>query len=255
VTEVRERAFISWDGAGLGYRELGEGRTVILLHGFFSNGLAHWIEPGHAERLVAAGYRIVLPDLRGHGLSAGPDERDDYPADVLIDDGLALLEHLGVEDFDLGGYSLGGRTALRMQIRGARPARAVIAGMGLEGLRVPHSGREDRYRHVLGNLGTFEEGTLEWKAERHLRAIGGDGEPLLWVLDSSLPTLPEEIVTVPTPTRVLVGTEDDYHRSADRLAELLPDASFEFVPGSHTKAIGRPEIGDAILGYLGAAAG
>jgi pimeloyl-ACP methyl ester carboxylesterase len=253
VAEVRERTFTSWDGAELGYRELGEGRTVVLIHGFFSNGLVHWIEPGHAERLVVAGYRVVLPDLRGHGLSAGPRGRDAYPEDVLIDDGLALLEHLGVEDFDLGGYSLGGRTALRMQIRGARPVRAVIAGMGLDGLREPHSGREDRYRHVLGNLGSFEEGTLEWKAERHLRAIDGSGEALLLVLDSSLPTLPEEIVTVPTPTKVLVGTEDDYHRSADRLAELLPDASFEFVPGSHTRAIGRPEIGEAILRHLGPA--
>jgi pimeloyl-ACP methyl ester carboxylesterase len=181
--------------------------------------------------------------------------RESYPGDVLVDDGLALLAHLAVDEFDLGGYSLGGRSALRMVNRGARPGRAVIGGMGLKGMVEPHTKRDERYRLVLGNLGTFEEDTLEWRAEQHLRAIDGQPEGMLALLDSSLPTSREELAAIPTPTRLLVGVDDDYHRSADRLAEILPEASFGFVPGSHTRAILRPELGAAVADYLGPAPG
>jgi pimeloyl-ACP methyl ester carboxylesterase len=254
MAEVRTGSFGSWDGARLGYREVGTGRTVVLLHGFFSNANFHWIAPGHAERLAAAGYRVVLPDLRGHGLSAGPRGPAAFPADVLVDDTLALIDHLEVDDFDLGGYSLGGRTALRAMIRGARPARAVIAGMGLASVVEPGR-RDSRYRMVLNNLGTFEEGSSEWRAEQHLRRVEGDPDALLLVLDTSLPTTAEEIVTVTVPTLVLVGEDDHAHQSAEQLAELLPAASFERVAGTHTKAIRRGEIGAAIAAYLGPAPG
>lgn len=252
MADLHTGTFRSWDGARLGFREVGTGRTIVLLHGFFSNAVSHWIAPGHAERLARAGYRVVLPDLRGHGLSVGPRGPDAYPADVLVDDGMALLEHLELDRFDLGGYSLGGRTALRMMLRGALPGRAVVAGMGLDPLVAP-GGRDSRYRAVLTNLGTFEEGTPEWRAEQHLRTVEADPDALLLVLETSPPTAAQEIAAVQTPTLVLVGADDHRHRSAEQLAELLPEGSLEVVPGSHTRAILKEEIGAAIAAYLGPA--
>jgi pimeloyl-ACP methyl ester carboxylesterase len=128
----------------------------------------------------------------------------------------------------------------------------VIAGIGLDLILEPH-GRGDRYRQILGNLGSFEPDTLEWRAERHLRAIGADPEGLLLLLDASVSTPAAEIAAVETPTLVAVGTDDHVHRSAVQLAELLPRASFESVPDSHTRAIRRPEFGEAIAAYLGPA--
>ncbi|MGH7745084.1 MAG: hypothetical protein ACREQ5_09835 [Candidatus Dormibacteria bacterium] len=55
-----------------------------------------------------------------------------YPPDVLDDDGLALIDWLGLDDYDLGGYSLGERIVLRMLVRGARPARAIVVGQRLD---------------------------------------------------------------------------------------------------------------------------
>ena len=102
----------------------------MLLHGFAASG-RQWLDHGPAAALAEAGYRVILPDLRGHGDSARPHDPACYPPDVLADDGLALIDGLGLDDYDLGGYSLGGRVVLRMLVRGARPAHAVVAGQGL----------------------------------------------------------------------------------------------------------------------------
>ena len=67
-----------------------------------------------------------------------------YPPDVLADDGLASINWFGLDDCDLGGYSLGGRIVLRMLVRRARPARAIVAGhQGLDAINrtTSHSGR------------------------------------------------------------------------------------------------------------------
>ena len=61
--------------------------------------------------LAGQGYRVILPDLRGHGDSARPHDPAAYPPDALADDGLALIEQLGLTDYDLGGYSLGAAAA------------------------------------------------------------------------------------------------------------------------------------------------
>ncbi len=123
----------------MAYRELGEGRPVVLIHGLFSNAWTNWIRYGHAARIAAAGFRVIMPDLRGHGDSAAPHDPAAYPPDILAADGEALLRHLGIDDHDLGGYSLGARTVARMLARGARPRRACSRGWGCRGCSRPAS--------------------------------------------------------------------------------------------------------------------
>ncbi len=126
--------FESFDGQRLAWRELGHGRPVILIHGYFSNTETNWLKYGHAQRVADAGFRVIMPDLRGHGDSAKPHDVDAYPPDALMRDGLALIDHLGLTDYDLGGYSLGARITVRMLANGAAPGRVVLAGMGLAGI-------------------------------------------------------------------------------------------------------------------------
>ncbi|MDB6009669.1 MAG: hydrolase, partial [Gammaproteobacteria bacterium] len=86
--------FRSRDGLELAYREMGTGRPLVLIHGFFSTAMVNWVRYGHAAKIAARGIRVIMPDLRGHGDSAKPHDPAFYPRDVLADDGLALLEHL-----------------------------------------------------------------------------------------------------------------------------------------------------------------
>jgi pimeloyl-ACP methyl ester carboxylesterase len=245
--------FSGHDRAELAYREVGEGRPLILIHGFLASS-EHWLRFGHAAKLTALGYRVVMPDVRAHGDSDRSHDASAYPPDILAEDGFALVEHLGLGagDYDLGGYSLGGRTTIRMLALGATPGRAIVAGMGLEGI-VHTAGRGGQFRHLLTNLGTFEFGSPDWTAEAYLQKIGADPVALLLALGTTVDTSPEALAAIETPTLIVVGAEDERHDSAEALAAALAHGRYAAVPGDHESAIRTPEFTVAITDFLGAA--
>jgi pimeloyl-ACP methyl ester carboxylesterase len=63
--------FSGRDGVRLAYREVGEGRPLVLLHGFTEDATV-WLLHGQAEAIAAHGHRVIMPDFRGHGRSAKP---------------------------------------------------------------------------------------------------------------------------------------------------------------------------------------
>jgi len=249
MTESPVHHFRARDGVTLAYHEVGEGRPLVLIHGFFSTAMVNWVRYGHAAKIAARGYRVIMPDLRGHGDSGKPHDPAAYPPDVMADDGFALIEHLGLSDYDLGGYSLGARTTLRMLVRGATPARAIAAGMGLEGML--HSiGRGAYFRRVLQAPGSFPRGSSEWMAEAFLKTVGGDPVALLHVLDTFVDTPREALAAIDTPTLVLAGAEDDDNGSAEALAAVLPKGRYTEVPGNHMSAVTRPDLSSAMVEFL-----
>ncbi len=80
------------------------GPLVILLHGFPEYREA-W--RAQARMLVGAGFRVVLPDQRGYGLSGKPQGIAAYDLDVLAQDVIGLARHLGHDRFDLVGHDWG----------------------------------------------------------------------------------------------------------------------------------------------------
>ena len=248
-TDFPTQRFKSDDGLDLAYREMGEGRPLVLIHGLFSNGWTNWIRHGHAQLIADAGFRVIMPDLRGHGESAAPHDASFYPPDVLAADGEALVRHLVLADYDLGGYSLGGRTALRMLVRGATPRKAILSGMGLEGIL--HTGkRQNFFRHVLTGIGTHARGSGAWMAEAFLKTTGGDPQAMLPLLDSFVDTTRNELAHVATPALVLSGRDDHDNGSAAELAEALGDAVLVEITGNHMTAVLQPALGTAIREFL-----
>ena len=248
-TDLPVHYFESQDGQRLAYRETGEGRPLVLIHGYFSNAWTNWIRYGHAALLAEAGFRVIMPDLRAHGDSAKPHDPAAYPPDILADDAFALLRQLGLEDYDLGGYSLGGRTTLRMLARGAQPRKAVLAGMGFQGI-VDTAGRGSHFRHVLTNLGSFARGTPEWLTEAFLKTTGGDPAALLLILNSFVDTPASELSKIMVETLVVNGAEDHDNGSGAALAQALGHGRFVEIPGNHMNAVMKPELGRAIRDFL-----
>ncbi len=249
--EITTRLLNASDGTPLAVHEAGTGRPILLLHGFFSNARTNWVRYGHAGRLVAAGFRVLMPDLRGHGDSGKPHDAAAYPPDALRADGLALIEQLELTDYDLAGYSLGARTAARMLIAGARPRRAVLAGMGLEGM-LDTAGRGDFFRDVLSNIGTFERGSAQWMSEAFLKTTGGDPAALIHVLDTFVDSSRAELQQIAMPTLVIAGVDDQDNGSARDLADLLPRGRYQEIPGNHMSAVARAELGEALVSFFSA---
>lgn len=243
------RHFASFDGADLAWHELGKGRAVVLIHGYFSDAFTNWIRYGHAAKVAAEGFRVIMPDLRAHGQSARAHAASAYPPDALMRDGLALVEHLGLRDYDLGGYSLGARTAVRMLVAGAKPGRVILSGMGLEGL-LDTGARAAHFRRILSNLGNHPRGTPEWLAEAFLKTTKGDPQALIRVLDTFVDTSREELEAITQPVLVVAGAEDGDNGSHKALAELLQDARLAEVPGGHMSAVTRPELGATMAAFL-----
>jgi pimeloyl-ACP methyl ester carboxylesterase len=251
MTDPTTHRFTASDGVSLAYHELGgrEGRTVLLLHGLFSNSETNWLKFGHAEAIAARGFRVIMMDLRGHGESDAPHDVRFYPPDILARDGIELVAHLGLSDYDLGGYSLGARTAARMAILGATPRRLIVSGMGLRGMLDVHR-RAAHFRKILTGMGTHERGSPEWLAEAFLKTTGGDAQAMLPLLGSFADSTEEELRAIAVPTLVLSGAEDDDNGPAEALSELLPQGRYEEVPGNHMSAVTRPELGHAMAEFL-----
>lgn len=243
------RFFDSFDGTKIAWRELGDGRPLMLLHGYFSDARTNWLRYGHAAAIAARGVRVIMPDLRAHGESGKPHDPAAYPPDALALDGEALVRHLGLTDYDLGGYSLGARTVVRMLARGATPRRVVLAGMGLEGI-VGAERRADHFRNILTRLGQHERGSPEWLAEAFLKTTGGDPVALLGVIDTFASTPAAVLATLDRPTLVLSGVDDHDNGSAAALADALPNARYAEVPGNHMSAVTKPELGQAVADFV-----
>ncbi|HEX4830880.1 MAG TPA: alpha/beta fold hydrolase [Trebonia sp.] len=255
MNEPPAQFFPGRDGARLAYRETGEGRPLIFVHGFTGDSRLT-LERGPAPALAGYGYRVIAPDLRGHGESARPHDPAAYPPDVLADDGLALIDSLRLTpgSFDLAGYSLGGKVVLRLLARGAQPGRAVVGGQGLDALDA-ESDRTDRYRQLLARIASgeaLEQGppgsmtVAQWIIER-----GGDPVALSLVLDSSVATPAAALAPVAIPTLLVVGGQDPRGNTAGELAAILGNARVSRVPGNHENAPLRGELTAAILGFLG----
>ncbi|HEY3967337.1 MAG TPA: alpha/beta hydrolase [Planctomycetaceae bacterium] len=94
------------DTVKLHYTEAGQGRPVVLLHGFpLSSGI--W---GQQQRQLSDLYRVITPDLRGHGASPAPDGT--YAMADLARDVIALLDSLGIQKAVFLGHSMGGYVTL-----------------------------------------------------------------------------------------------------------------------------------------------
>lgn len=241
--------FKAADGTELAVHEMGEGRALLLLHGYFSDAATNWIKYGQAALLADAGFRVIMPDLRAHGQSGKPHDAAAYPKDVLADDALSLIAQLGLTDYDLGGYSLGARTVARMLVNGATPGRVIISGMGLEGLTNTGK-RAAHFRAIFEGLGTHPRGTPEWMAEAFLKTTGGDPLALAQILETFVDTPIDAIRGWKMPVQVLVGADDDDNGSGPALAAELPNATLSIVPGNHMSAVVKPDLGQAMMQFL-----
>lgn len=229
----------------------GEGaRPVLMLHGLFSSAQMNWIKFGHAALLAENGFDPIMPDLRAHGDSAAPHDPSAYPPDVLVEDVFAIVEALGLTDFDLVGFSLGARTAARAVIEGLAPRRLVLAGMGLEGLAGWHK-RSAFFIDAIDRYDEIKHGDPAFMARQFMKSQKVDRVAARLLLESVLDIGPEDLASITMPALVVCGEDDRDNGDPQALADALPDARLELVPGHHMSSVTEAALGEAIAAFLG----
>lgn len=200
--------------------------TFVLLHGF-ADGIEVW--DGVSPALEKRG-RVVLVELRGHGFSGGPP--GPYAWEDLGTDMRAVADALGIARAVYIGHGLGGIVALET----ARQAPDRVEKLVLLGTATDASAEQENWcREVVkaGRMNALQGIAHAIFGPISRKQIDGTAGPLL-ELAKRMETLHAEPITetmksVSCPTLVLSGENDPAHSKA--LADALPEATFETIPG------------------------
>jgi pimeloyl-ACP methyl ester carboxylesterase len=190
-----------------------------------------------------------MPDLRAHGLSGKPHGPQHYPRGILARDVRELVAKLGLSDFDLGGFSLGARTTVEAVGEGLRPRRAVLGGAGLEGLRNWEQ-RKTFFLEAIAMFDAVQRGDPHWLSIQFMKSQKIDRVAAALLLESFADAFMTWLEAFTMPTLVVCGSEDDDNGSAEELANVLPNAVFREIPGTHMSSVTKPEFGEVIADFL-----
>ena len=243
------------DGLSLAYQSFGEGLPVLCIHGFASSGKVNWIDTGWVEALTGGGYQAIVLDNRGHGQSDKPhDPERYYPADMARD-AVALLDHLGIGQAAILGYSMGARISAFMAFEHEeRVACAIFGGMGMNLI----NGLSDGNDIISGLLAPSLEG-LTHPTARQFRIFadhtGSDRQALAACMETSRqPMARADVRRINVPVLVAVGEADAMAGAPEPLAELIPGAEAFVIPKrDHMRATGDKAFKAAALEFLGRA--
>jgi pimeloyl-ACP methyl ester carboxylesterase len=248
----------------LAYADEGPGPVVVLLHGFpLSRGMWN-------EQLTGIGstYRIIAPDLRGHGESPAPEGV--YTMDEMADDVVELLDTLHIaEPVVLGGLSMGGYVALSLVARYPRRVRALMLMDTRAGADTPEAaqGRETTAQAVLeaksaASVATgmvpklFSKHTIEERPERvaPLRAVMEATTPrgIAGALRgmAKRPDRRADLAAIAVPTLVIVGEEDVITPPAEAkaMSDAIPHARLVIIPrAGHMAPYENPSVVNPVI--------
>jgi pimeloyl-ACP methyl ester carboxylesterase len=239
--------FESFDGLRLFYQDEGDGRTVVLLHGFAADTNVNYVRSGILDLLLDEGYRVVTLDARGHGLSSKPTDSEAYADDAMKRDVVALFDHLGLDDVLLVGYSMGAHLAQRLAPDEPRVKAVVLLGIGEHGTGETGEGRRDA---LVAVLEAESPDDVDDASLRQFRVMAGlDREPLLAYVNARGSVGPSPEGGLGVPVLLVVGDDDENAGDPGPLADRL-GAALVRVPGDHFTANARPELHRALTSFL-----
>ena len=239
---------VEHDGARIWYATFGTGPPVVLLHG----GLGHSGNWGYqVPALVAAGYRVVLIDSRGHGRSTR-DGRP-YKYELMADDVLAVMDALALDRAHLVGWSDGACIALILAMR--TPER--VAGVFFFGCNMDPSGtKEFEFTPIVRRC--FARHAKDYA---RLSATPDKFEAFTDAVGEMMRTEPnysaEQLAGIGVPVAIVRSEHDEFiePEHPEYLARTIPSAELVTLQGvSHFAPLQKPgQFNEALLAFLGKA--
>ncbi len=231
------------DGAKINYEVFGDASrpaTLLMLPGLLGSISAQW---RNFVRPLSPNFRLILMDLRGHGRSTNPANA--LQPDLMVQDILGLLDHLGIQSLHIAGYDFGGYLGLLLALTAPHRVETLLvhgakfywtkeaAAIVRAQLNPSHlAEKAPAYADQL----VKEHGARNW---RELLRQAGDLTTLLVEKGIKEPNLSN----LSTPVLVSVGDRDELVPviEAHRLAHILPQGELIVLPGvRHTFQTIRP---------------
>ncbi|MEI2383965.1 alpha/beta hydrolase [Breoghania sp. JC706] len=241
------------DGTDIAYLDEGEGEPILLIHGFASNKDVNWVHTGWVDLLVKAGRRVVAIDNRGHGHSGKIHDPEAYGAPIMAEDARRLLDHLGIREADVMGYSMGARiTAFLALNHPDRVRRAIFGGLGYG--MVTGVGDPEPIAQALEAVSIEEVSDPVGRSFRKFAdQTKSDRLSLAACMRSSRQKISQEdVARISVPVLVAVGTRDEISGSAQKLADLMQNARVLDIPRrDHMLAVGDKVYKEGVLEFLG----
>lgn len=158
-TDVNAYQTLPVNGITMAYRDIGKGPALVLLHGFGGTGEA-W-NPFIEE--LSVDYRLIIPDLRGHGRSVNPSGH--FTHRELALDVFGLLDQLGIDSVSAIGSSMGAMTLLHAATQQRDRVNAMVLVGGS-----PYLPESARVIYRYSQPDSIPEEELKWMSKQH---IGG----------------------------------------------------------------------------------
>ncbi|MCA3560585.1 MAG: alpha/beta hydrolase [Aestuariivirga sp.] len=239
-------------GVEIAYQEAGEGPPILLIHGFASNARVNWWDTSWVRTLTEAGRRVVSFDHRGHGASEKLYDSARYPAAEMAEDARRLLDHLGIAEADVMGYSMGARVSAFLTIAHPnRVRRAVFAGLasrmitGVGGAEAIAKALEAPSRNDVSDIGARAFRIFAEQTKSDLKALAA------CIRSSREKITVEELATIRVPVLVVAGEKDDVAGDVETLVKAIPGARGVVLPNrNHMNAVGDRGYKDAVLAFL-----
>ncbi|RKP53273.1 alpha/beta fold hydrolase [Pararobbsia silviterrae] len=249
----------------LHYFTCGIGRPVMLIHGFTNAGMT-WMQ--QIPALTFAGYRVIVPDLRGHGLS------DPATAVATVEDLardlIALLDDLELDRSAICGLSLGGMVAMQLALDYPDRVDKLIVANSQASFAMPElesvvDGWIKLFAQPEGPLKRFE---ATWPAMLNgafRESAAGRAAFESWSLlakrtsGASLSHIArgmryfdvsERLAEIRQPTLVVAGDEDRLFpvQNVRSISESIPNAEFELIQGAaHISSLDSPDAFNRLL--------
>ncbi len=244
------------------FHETGSGPCLVLLHAFPLNA-GMWSREHH---VLASDYRVLSLDYPGFGMSL--PEQGGFTLPSLGDRILDKLRALGIEQFVIGGCSMGGYLALEI----ARRHPAGLKGMALIDTRSTadsEEARTNRYVQIveikahgadalirrLSNVLISEHSRVNQPAlveylERTMKSASVDGVTHALRAMAERTDTTEDVRGLAVPVLVVAGEDDALitREEAEQLADLFPHSSFHLLPAAgHLPNLEQPELFSSIF--------
>jgi pimeloyl-ACP methyl ester carboxylesterase len=237
------------DGASLHYETFGEGEPLLWLHGFLGAG-ADW---KYLFKEPPPGYRLIAPDLRGHGRSTTPS--DSFSFRQAARDVSALLRHLEIERVKAIGLSGGGITLLHMATAEPRSITSMVIVSA-----PPYFPAQTRSIQRQTSESMFSDAEMDQMRKRHehgenqIQWLFAQSRALAETYDDVNFT-PPYLATITADTLIVFGDRDPFYpvSLAMELHAAITGSHLWVVPnGGHGPVFGdmAPRFSETALSFL-----